>query len=86
MTLLKRQQLEDATWHLVVIMNQILNLCASLDFVSFCHIPREWNGVVDCLAKWASNHLHDWNIMERVQLPLDFSQTLDQLVKIDRAV
>ena len=25
----------------------------------------EWNGVGDCLAKWTSDHLQDWNVMNR---------------------
>ena len=41
-------------WHLALVIQQIIQLSNSLDSVSFKHIPREWNGVADCLAKWAS--------------------------------
>lgn len=51
MNLLNRRHLDDVSWHLSLIDEQSLNLCASLEFVTFTHIPREWNGVVDCLAK-----------------------------------
>ncbi|XP_059064913.1 uncharacterized protein LOC131856963 [Cryptomeria japonica] len=54
-----RQYLENVSWCLSLVVNQIHDLCASLDSVSFIHIPREWNGVVDCLAKWASDHMHN---------------------------
>ncbi|XP_059070446.1 uncharacterized protein LOC131860096 [Cryptomeria japonica] len=57
LTLLNKQRLEDVGWQLVLIINQILQLCASLEFVSFCHILREWNGVMDCLAKRAYVHM-----------------------------
>ncbi|XP_059065899.1 uncharacterized protein LOC131857393 [Cryptomeria japonica] len=50
-SLLNRQHLDGVIWHLALIVDWILNLCASLEFVSFTHVPREWNGVTDCLAK-----------------------------------
>lgn len=56
-----RWTLEDFSWRLALVVKQILNLCAYLDFVTFNHNPREWNGVVDCLAKWASDQMQNWN-------------------------
>ncbi|XP_057832730.2 uncharacterized protein LOC131043536 [Cryptomeria japonica] len=57
--LLNRRHLDEVSWHLALIVDQILNLCASLESDSFTHIPRDWNEVADCLAKWASDHIHD---------------------------
>lgn len=71
---------------MALIVEQILTLCASLEHITFNHIPREWNGVADCLAKWASDHMHDWNLVDRGQLPPDLSHQLDHLVELDRAI
>ncbi|XP_057868067.2 uncharacterized protein LOC131075253 [Cryptomeria japonica] len=84
--LLKRQYMDNVSWQLALIVEQILTLCASLEHVTFNHIPREWNGVADCLAKWASNHMHDWNLVDRGHLPPDLSHQLDHLVDLDRAI
>ena len=73
-------------WHLALVIQQIIQLCNSLDFVSFMHIPHEWNGVADCLAKWASEHGSAWNIIDRRMLTLDLSQMLVQLVDQDKAL
>ncbi|XP_059066372.1 uncharacterized protein LOC131857689 [Cryptomeria japonica] len=84
--LLKRQYMDNVSWQLALIVEQILTLCASLEHVTFNHIPREWNGVADCLAKWASDHMHDWNLVDRGHLPPDLSHQLDHLVDLDRAI
>lgn len=52
-TLLNEQWFDDVNCHLALVIQQILRLCSSLEFVSFIHIHREWNGVADCLVKWA---------------------------------
>ena len=49
--MLNNQKLEDVSWQLASLARQILSLCRSLDSISFHHIPREWNRVVDYLAK-----------------------------------
>lgn len=67
--LLNKKNFDGVSWHLALIAKQILNLYASLECITFTHIPREWNGVSDCLAKWASDHIHDWNLVDRGQLP-----------------
>lgn len=85
MNLLNRQDLKDISWYLAYV-KQILTICASLELVTFNHIPREWNTMADCLAKWASDHMKNWNIVDRVQLPLDLSHELDNLVEFDRVV
>ena len=54
--------------------------------MSFKHIPREWNGVADCLAKWASEQGPAWNVLDQRMLPLDLSQMLVQLVDHDKAM
>lgn len=64
-------------------IRQILNLSRSLDSVSFCHIPREWNKVVDCLAKWAFEHIDGWDIARRDGLPFDYLETLERLILED---
>ncbi|XP_057836070.2 uncharacterized protein LOC131046358 [Cryptomeria japonica] len=84
--LLKRQYMDNVSWQLALIVEQILTLCASLEHVTFNHIPREWNGVADCLAKWASDHMHDWNLVDRGHLSPDLSHQLDHLVDLDRAI
>ncbi|XP_059068873.1 uncharacterized protein LOC131859298 [Cryptomeria japonica] len=71
--LLTQQHSTDVSWQLSLVVNQILHLCDSLVFVSFKHIPREWNGVADCLTKWTSEHMHNWYIVDKGQLPLDLS-------------
>ena len=76
----------DVDWHLALFIQQINQLCNSLDFVSFMHIPREWNSVADFLAKWASEHALDWNIIDHRMLPLDLSHKLAQLVDQDKAL
>jgi len=50
------------------------------------HIPHEWNGVADCLAKWAAEQGPARNILDLRMLPLDLSQMLIQLVDQDKAM
>ena len=73
-------------WHLAQVIQQIIQLSNSLDSVSFRQIPREWNGVADCLAKWASEQGLAWNVLDQRMLPLDLSQMLVQLVDHDKAM
>lgn len=51
MNLLNKRYLDDVSWQLALIVEKILTICASLEYITFTHIPREWNGVVDFLAK-----------------------------------
>ncbi|XP_059076701.1 uncharacterized protein LOC131875972 [Cryptomeria japonica] len=55
-TLLNEHQLDKVSWHLAMLIRHILWLCNSTESATFNRIPREWNGVADCLAKWASDH------------------------------
>ena len=55
-----------------------------LDWISFCHILREWNGVADILAKWASEKGAGWDISSRDDLPAEYGRNFEQLVKNDR--
>ena len=55
-----------------------------LDWMSFSHIPREWNGVVDVLAKWASEKGVGWDISDRDDLPLDYVGAFEQIVEKDK--
>ena len=64
--LLNQKNFEVVSWKLALIANQTHNLCTSLEPITFTHIPREWNSVVDCLAKWASDHVHKWNIVDKI--------------------
>ena len=82
--LLNQQHSEAISWKLALIVDHIHTSCNSLEFVTFIHIPREWNSVIDCLAKWASEHVHNWNIVDKAQLPMGSSHQLDHLVELDR--
>ena len=55
-----------------------------MDGISFFHIPREWNGVADVLAKWASEKGTGWDISDRDDLPAEYGGILEQLVEKDR--
>lgn len=75
--MLNNQRVEDFSWQLASIARQILDLFQSLDFVAFCHIPREWNRVADCLAKWASKNEGKWDINSREALPTKYREIID---------
>lgn len=64
-SLLTQRQLEGVNWHLSMVMRYILHLCSSLESITFTRIPREWNGVVDCLAKWALEHVQNWHYVDK---------------------
>ena len=55
-----------------------------MDLVSFIHIPREWNRVVDCLAKWASD-IDGRRIEEWEQLPYELCQDLERILVEDES-
>ena len=55
-----------------------------MDGISFCQIPREWNGVANVLEKWASEKGTGWDISDRDDLPVDYGGILEQLVEKDR--
>ena len=83
MDILNSQNLENVSWQLSILARQTLSLCNSLDSISFCHIPREWNRVADCLAKWASENEDGWDISGMEELPDEFSRTIEQLILDD---
>lgn len=56
------------------------------ELVTFRHIHKEWNGVTDCLAKWAADFREGWSIEDRGQLSRELSQVLDQLVSHDKSM
>ncbi|GLJ09022.1 hypothetical protein SUGI_0100110 [Cryptomeria japonica] len=82
--MLNNQNLNDVSWQLAFVVRQILQMCNTLEFVSFCHIPREWNRVADCLAKWASEHVDGWDFSGRDGIHQDYLETLDRLMLEDR--
>ena len=84
--ILNNQGLEDVSWHLASVARQILSLCQSLDTIAFHHIPREWNSVADCLAKWASNNEGNWDINSRDELPAEYREIIDQMLLEDRSL
>ena len=84
--MLNKLSWENVNWRLASLAKQTLSLCSSLDSVSFHHIPREWNRVVDCLAKWASENVDDWNINGRDDLPWEYREIVDQLLLEDRNI
>ena len=86
--MLSSQDLEDVSWQLATIVNQIILFCSSFEFIRFTYIPHEWNRVADCLAKWASSQDLSWNIMnimDRGQLSAEMVQEFDELVAQHRA-
>jgi ribonuclease HI len=81
--LLNRRQLEEVNWQLAVVVKQIVALGNTLDSVVFCHVPREWNKVADCLARWASEQMGTWNMADWDNLPADLAMILEDLVMED---
>lgn len=49
--MLNEQQLDDANWHLAMVIRQILSMSNSLKLVTFSLIFYEWNRVSDSLTK-----------------------------------
>lgn len=82
--LLNEQYSKVFSWKLALIVDQIHNLSTSLEFVTFSHIPKEWNSVGDYLAKWASELMCKWNIVDKTQLLMGLPHQLDHLVDLDR--
>ena len=82
--MINNQRVDDSSWQIASLVREILHLSSFLDGISFCHIPREWNGVADVLAKWASEKGIGWDISDRDDLPADYGRTLEQLVEKDR--
>ena len=78
--MLNSQSLEDVSWQLATLVRQTLSLCNSLDSISFRHIPREWNRVVDCLVKWASENVDGWDISGRDEIPSKYSGIVEELL------
>ncbi|XP_059076968.1 uncharacterized protein LOC131876166 [Cryptomeria japonica] len=62
--LLIKQKVEDVSWQLAGVVQQILQVSSLMELVTFIHIPREWNRAADCLAKWASEYAEGWRIEE----------------------
>ena len=75
--LLSSQELDDVSWQLATVVNQIILFSTSFQFIRFTY--------VDCLAKWASSHDPGWNIMDRGQLSAKMAQEFDDLIVQDRA-
>ena len=76
--------MDDSNWQIASIVREILHLTGLLDWISFCHILREWNGVADILAKWASEKGVGWDISSRDDLLADYGEIFEQLVENDR--
>ena len=55
--LLNQQHSKVVSWKLALIADHIHHLSTSFESITFTRIPREWNSVAECLAKWASNHV-----------------------------
>ena len=82
--MINNQRVDDSSWKIASLVREILHLSSFVDGISFCHIPREWNGVADVLAKWASEKGTGWDISDRDDLPTDYGGILEQLVERDR--
>lgn len=80
--LIIERKVENVSWQLAGIVQQILRVSSLMEMVTFAHIPREWNRAGDCLAKWASEHTERWRIEEWELVPQelhpDFSNILDE--------
>ena len=83
--MLNNQRLEDVSWKLASLARQILTRCRS-NSISFRHIPREWNRVADCLAKWVIENVGRWDINGRDELPSEYGEILDQMVLGDKSM
>ena len=75
--MLNNQSLENVNWRLASLARQTLILCSSLDSISFRNILREWNRVMDCLAKWALENVDGWNINCRDELHWEYREISD---------
>ena len=82
--MINNKSVEDSNWKIASIVREILHLSSFLDWISFCHIPREWNGVADVLAKWASEKGAGWDISNRDDLPADYVGAFEQIVEKDK--
>lgn len=63
---------------------KILNLATNFYFVSIIHIPKEWNKVVDFLAKWASKGPCGWSVGDWVDLTQEKAQHVLKLIHEDQ--
>ncbi|XP_059070269.1 uncharacterized protein LOC131859968 [Cryptomeria japonica] len=81
--MLNTHQLEDANWQLARVIRKKLNLCSSLEYISFSHFPCEWNKVANCLAKWAMENLRRWNVEDWELLSPNYSCFLAKLIEDD---
>lgn len=69
--------MDDVNWKLASIIREILFLSNHVDWISFFHIPREWNGVGDVLEKRASEKGVGWDIVGKDRLPVDYIGILE---------
>lgn len=82
--LLIRQKVDDVSWQLAGVVQQILRVSSLMEMVTFVHIPREWNRAADCLAKWASEHVEGWRIEEWEMVPQALRLDLERILAKDR--
>ena len=82
--MINNQRVDDSSWQIASLVREILHLSSFVDGISFCHIPRDWNGVADVFEKWASEKGTGWDISDRGDLPADYGRTLEKLVEKDR--
>ena len=68
-----------------MIVQQILQVSSLIDLVSYVHIPREWNRMANCLAKWASEAIDGQKIHEWEQMPYELCHDLERILAIDNS-
>ena len=68
---------DDSNWKIVSIVREIIHLSGLLDWISFCHILREWNGVADILEKWALEKGASWDISSRDDILVEYGEIFD---------
>jgi len=84
--LLNERKISDINWQLASVVQRILQVSSRLEEASFVHIPREWNRVVNCLAKWASEHDSGWKVEDWDQVNPELHLDLDRFLEEDRRI
>lgn len=81
--MLNKGSSKEVNWLLDSVVQQIHRISSSLESFLFIHIPREWNKVVDCLAKWAFEYEGNWQVEDWEHLPSDYFVRLKMLLQED---
>ena len=83
--MLLERKTSNISWQLSLIVKHILQVSSLMDSIHYAHIPREWNRVADCLAKWASEAIDGRKIEEREQMPYELCQDFEMILADDNS-